>query len=194
LFLEKPVAAPDSTPHVPAPRLFGADQIPESRGGALAPTAPPGLTASPDAMSLLKALRRRWFLALCLGVLMAGATGALAWFLLPARYTAFSLLRVSSVVPGFFDRQEGDAKFSTVVRTIAGTIQKNRQVHLRALSKDEVRHLRSIKRHPTTLNALTWLEENMKVDFGDGSEYITVRLSGDEPEELVIIVNAIVNS
>src|SRR3954471_15711887 len=59
-------------------------------------TQPPALTSTPDAMSLMKALRRRWFLAGAMGILLAGIVGAAAIVLLPARFTAFALLQVSS--------------------------------------------------------------------------------------------------
>jgi len=182
---------PTSPTPVPAPRLYGGEP---RRGMALvAPPVPPPALATPDALSLLKALRRRWLLALSLGVLLAGLAGAAGYLLLPARYTAFFLLQVASRTPGFIDRPEGRTEFSTLMNTVAGRI-KSRDVLMRTLSQDQVRHLRLIRKYPDTLSALTWMEEYLKVDYSVGSELLTVALTGEDSNDLVVIVSEMVKS
>src|SRR5262249_23265420 len=56
---------------------------------------PPGLTEAPSPLTLLQALRRGWLKALPLGVLLAAIAGTLVYFLRPAKYTAFVLLRIA---------------------------------------------------------------------------------------------------
>src|SRR5437763_1375943 len=64
----------------------------EAPGRALVPRAgahqgpaslPPVLSTTPNALALLKALRRRWLLGASAGLLLAAALGPAAWFLVP---------------------------------------------------------------------------------------------------------------
>lgn len=153
----------------------------------------PALSSSPDAMSLLKALRRRWLAAILMGVLLAGVVGAAAWLLLPARFTAFALLQVSSKPTPFMERVGNREEFAIVMKTTAARL-KSRDVLMRTLSQDQVRHLRLIKKHPDTLSTLTWLEEFLKIEIQDNSELLTVSLTGEEPSDLQAIVNSMVKS
>ena len=181
---------PDTIP------LTGQPLTPEPHKPALAPhsSAPPlALTATPDALSLMKALRRRWFLAGALGILAAALVGGAAWMLLPARFTAFSLLQVSSKPTPYMERPGNAQDFTIVLKTTAARL-KSRDVLMRTLSQDQVRHLSIIKKHPDTLSTLTWMEENLKIDIQDGSELMTVSLTGEDPDDLQVIVNNMVKS
>ncbi|HMF12764.1 MAG TPA: hypothetical protein VKE94_10675, partial [Gemmataceae bacterium] len=64
-------------PATPALRPTG---VPAWRGAALAKAAASGS----DTSALLKALARRWPVALVLGLILAAAAGAAGWFLLAA--------------------------------------------------------------------------------------------------------------
>lgn len=188
------MATHDRTPFDPksgqgsAPRERERERERErGRGRTAAPNA------GPDALSILAALRRRWLLAGVLGLFLAGLAAVGAYLAVPARYTGFALLQVSSRPGGFIDRAEARTEFSTYLRTSAARL-KSRDVLMRTLSQDQVRHLRLVQRHPDTLSTLTWMEENLKVDFQEGSELLNVGLTGDEPDDLVVIVNALVKS
>src|SRR6516165_5003249 len=74
----------------PTPREL--KPVAATRGGP-----PPALVSAPNAGKLLLALRRRWFLALSVGLLCAPAVAAGVWFLRPITFTARTTLRVSSV-------------------------------------------------------------------------------------------------
>jgi len=188
------MAAQDRQPLDPIP--FVPQPAPEPRKPAAAPpsaTQPPTLTSTPDALSLLKALRRRWFLAGAVGILMAGLVGGAAWMLLPIRYTAFALLQVSSKPNPLTERQNNREEFTLMQKTIAQRL-KSREVLMRTLSQDPVRHLGLIKKHPDTLSTLTWMEEYLKIEIQDNSELLTVSLTGEDPGDLQVIVNNMVKS
>src|SRR5437867_2620720 len=90
--------------------LAGAGRSAGAHGHALAPlppaagaaaTAPlPFVATAPNVASLWQAFRRRWLLALLVG-LGAAAIAAVAAYLLisPARYTARTLLHIESRIP-----------------------------------------------------------------------------------------------
>ncbi|MBI2806382.1 MAG: polysaccharide biosynthesis tyrosine autokinase [Planctomycetes bacterium] len=184
------MAAPDR------PLAENVPVLPEPRRSpmAVASLAPiPVLNSTPDAMSLLKALRRRWFLAGAVGFLAACLVGVAAWMLLPSRYTAFALLQVSSRPSPLTERLANREEFAITMKTTAARL-KSRDVLMRTLSQDSVRHLSLIKKHPDTLSTLTWMEEYLKIDTQENSELLTVSLTGEEPNDLQVIVNNMVKS
>src|SRR5438128_10858356 len=63
-------------------------------------TLPPALSSTPNALALLRALQRRWLLALTLGLVSAAIAVGVTCLLLPSsKYTAKSLLHVRSEAP-----------------------------------------------------------------------------------------------
>jgi capsular exopolysaccharide synthesis family protein len=155
---------------------------------------PPALASGPDMPALLRALKRRWFLALFLGTLLAAGAGVAAWYLLPVRYTASSQLRIAMTPPWLVvrnaDTADGRGEFLTYLRTQAAWI-KNYYVLGAALQRDEVKNLRLVREQP---EPLTWLVEELKVDFQEGSEILTVSFIGNDPEEPVTLVKAVTQS
>jgi capsular exopolysaccharide synthesis family protein len=141
--------------------------------------------------SLLRALSRRWLLASFLGILAAGGVGAAVWFFLPIRHTAYSQLRVAMTPPWLVvrnaDTSEGRGEFLTYQRTQAAWI-KNYFVLGAALQREDVKHLQMVR---DQAEPLTWLTEELKVDFQEGSEIVTVSMIGNEPSEVVTLVKAV---
>lgn len=153
---------------------------------------PTALSATPDALSLLRALRRRWVLAVGLGLLLAGTVGPAVWYLVPrAKYSATATLRIATNPKRIiFEPHENLADFGTFQRTQVALI-RNRKVLSHALGKLAQAQL-------TTLKELDdqegWLEQHLQVGFANGSEILEISLSGDHPEDLAKIVNQIVSS
>jgi capsular exopolysaccharide synthesis family protein len=133
-------------------------------------------------------------LALALGLLLAPAAGAGAWLLLSARYTAFAQLHVASVPPWVVqknvDTPEGRTEFATFQKTQAARV-KGRLVLGTALARDEVKRLDLVQQQA---DPITWLEDELKVEFQDGSEIITVSLTGSRPADVITLVQAVVKS
>ncbi len=152
---------------------------------------PPALASGPDLPALLRALKRRWFLAFFLGTLLAAGAGVAAWYLLPIRYTAYSQLRIAMTPPWLVvrnaDTPDGRGEFLTYLRTQAAWI-KNYFVLGAALQREEVKNLRMVREQP---EPLTWLADELKVDFQEGSEILTVSLIGTDPDEVVALVKAV---
>jgi capsular exopolysaccharide synthesis family protein len=133
-------------------------------------------------------------MALALGLILAPAAGATAWLVLSAKYTAFAQLHMASVPPWVSkpnaDTPEGRNEFSTFQKTQAQRI-KSRLVLLPALARDEVKRLSIVR---AQADPPAWLEEELKVEFQDGNEIMTVSLSGTNSAELVTLVQAVVKS
>lgn len=158
----------------------------------LASVRPAALSATPGALCLLKALKRRWLPALALGVAAAGLIGGATYLLVPrAKYTAGSTLHVATKPKRIiFDPQERETDFRTYQKTQV-TLLKNRKVLGNALAKPEVAALATVREQA---DPEEWLDATLKADFPGGSEVFQVSLSGDRAEDLAVIVNAVVKS
>jgi capsular exopolysaccharide synthesis family protein len=168
--------------------------LPPASSTNLPAVPPPAVAAPPDAGALLKALQRRWPLALVLCVLAGGGALAAAYFLVPAKYSVVASVQVASTNPDLASKTQWRAElFPTIMKTQAARI-KNRDVLLRALNYDEVRNLPIVRQFSDTLSTISWLDKELKVDFQDGSEFLTVSLDSDSPEEAVVLLDGVVKA
>jgi succinoglycan biosynthesis transport protein ExoP len=187
-----------AAPRTPRPTPAGRPNISEShaqwgRGNFAAP--PAALSSGPDAAALLKALRRRWLMAASLGLLIAGTAALTAWTFLSPKHTAFALIRVAALRPRITTMTTADTsdrtnEFATYQRTQAQSV-KSRWVLNTALKREDVKNLALVREQP---EPLTWLEDELKVEFKDGSEIVNVSMSGAEPSELVTLVKGVTES
>src|SRR4051812_19387792 len=67
------------------------------------PPKPEILKAKPNPVELMHAARRRWPLAIGLGLAVGGTAAALLWYFLPVRYEAFATLKVAERPPAVLD-------------------------------------------------------------------------------------------
>jgi capsular exopolysaccharide synthesis family protein len=153
------------------------------------PTAP-ALSASADMGTYLQALRRRWVTAAALGGSLAVVAALAAWFLLSPKYIAFAKVRVLAFTPGFKGPGEVRADFLTTLKTQAAQIM-SRPVIWSALKRDEVKRLNLEAREK---NPAQFIEEELKVEFQDNSELLTITLGSNDPAVSMAIVKAIVES
>jgi capsular exopolysaccharide synthesis family protein len=178
-----PVQAPAAIPaEVDAPRA-------DWQVGALTP--PPGLSASPDAMTLLKGLQRRWWVALFLGVLVAGGAAAGAWFLLTPKQTAVAPVHIDTVpkwlVTPRVDTAADRNEFINYERWQAAQM-KSRFVLNAARKHDEVKSLALVRAQP---DQIAWLEDELKIDYKEGDEVLNITMLGFDGDAVKAVVNAV---
>ena len=140
----------------------GAGRVPEP---APQPARPPALSATPDVGALLRALRRRWALALVVGLLTATLAGAGAWLVVPAaQYTARSTLHVSMHPPKvMFTTAETPAEYGVFQKTQASLIT-SRMVLGAVLRDPEVSRLETVREAARRMEPIEWLEQQVKVE------------------------------
>jgi succinoglycan biosynthesis transport protein ExoP len=164
-------------------------RVPSIRPAALPPS--PATAISP--LTLLRALKRRLALALGLGVLAVAIAGPASWFFLPAaKFRAQARLQVSSRQPQIvfeMDRQGAD-DYKRYQKTQLGLL-RSRFVFNAALQKVDVAKSPMFK---DIEDPVTWLLDNIEAQFKDESELMEIALSGDNPQELAKIVNAVTNA
>jgi polysaccharide biosynthesis transport protein len=148
----------------------------------------PALSSSPSLGDLLRVLRRRWMTALALGGTLAAIAAVAVWYLMTPKYTAFAQIRVLSTTPSVYGSPDdrSQASFLTYMRAHA-TQFKSRPVMLAALRRDEMKRLNLEANHA---DPILYIEEEMKVEILDGSEFMTPRMTGYDPNEATTIVKA----
>jgi capsular exopolysaccharide synthesis family protein len=185
---------PDPAGNVPSPRrgpgpVAGRVEVPAALPLPDA-APPPALASGPDAGALLRALRRRWVAAALLGGTLATVAGLTAWFLLSPKYTAFATLKVAYTPPVVgLVKPDGvtRADFGTYMRTQAAQL-KSRPVIWAALKRDEVKRLNLEAREK---DPVAFIEEELKVDFTENSELLTVLMNSSDPQVSLVVANAI---
>lgn len=137
---------------------------------------------------VLNALRRRWFLALVLGVTLSAGAATAAWLLIPAPYTAVAYVTIKSTFPEAPGRaQSGKENHDQRMKRHMQMV-KDRDV-LEAALRDVARlSLLKDREEPRQ-----WLQENVKVE-PRGIEVFSVSLTAVNAEEAKQIVNAIIKS
>jgi capsular exopolysaccharide synthesis family protein len=159
---------------------------------ALPGVAPPVPTAArrvlPAFASLLHAYRRRWPTMLGLGLLSAALTAAAAWFTYPAKYSVQALLHVDS--QGARGGSENEADFLDFQRTQAVLLKSPSVLHA-TLENPEIAQLRVVRGQR---DAVAWLEKELGTDTQLGPEIVRLTLTGDQVEDLPVLLNEIVRT
>ena len=150
----------------------------------------PALSSTPTVGDLMRALRRRWMTAVALGGTLAALAAVAVWYLMTPDYTAFAQIRVQSsqpvVDPTNVDRANSQSSFMTYLRSQA-TQYKSHQVIQTALQRDEVKRLNLEANYS---NPMYYIDEKLKVEILDGSEFMTPKMTGPDPNEVATIIKA----
>jgi polysaccharide biosynthesis transport protein len=137
---------------------------------------------------LFQAIRRHPVLSLG-AILLTAATGAALWFWLPLpRYTASVVFQVAAQPPTVLAASADNRVDFPAYRQTQAALVKKRQVLTAALERPEVREL-SAARDPA--DPVAALERRLVVDFRTGSEFMRVSADGDDPDELVTLLEAV---
>jgi succinoglycan biosynthesis transport protein ExoP len=139
-------------------------------------------------LALLDAFRRRWIPALAIAVPACILAAALIWEILPPNYKSTAVVQVhqfEQVLAKATDK--GTADFLTYRDTQTG-FMKTRAVLVEALGREGVRDCRTLAdiEHP-----VEWLDEYLEIKEDKSPEFVRISLSGEYPEDLALIVNAV---
>lgn len=151
---------------------------------------PHSLSAIPDTGALLASLRRRWLLALVLGVGTMLGSAYFLWTYLPFAYTVRTLLHVASnrpttgILPGYSDSL---LDFTNFQKTQIAII-KSRLILSTALGQPQVKALPLVR---AEVDPIEWLDRELKVDYKLAPEVLSIAMSGTDPQQLAVIVTAV---
>jgi polysaccharide biosynthesis transport protein len=181
-----PFSAGDAEPRVRVER----DQTRRQAKPRLAAssTPPAALSMTPTLIGLLSALRRRWLLAVTLGLLIAPAVAFGVWTLRPITFTARSLLHVNSApYRVLFDIPDGKGDFSNYQRLTIAMV-RSRLVLNSALNDPKVAELDIVQQQE---EPVSWLEKEIHADFSVAPEVLTISMTGETKAILRVIVDAV---
>jgi capsular exopolysaccharide synthesis family protein len=203
---DQPMPAPSDTLNALPSKIPTATSKPDERemaNGALVSLAPavhaqltpvpihPAFSAPLDTVALLRALRRRWLPALLIGLIAGGAVSiAMGQLMPPPLHNVRSVLQISAVAPKVLFLTENQNPIEQYQRTQMAVV-KSRLVIRAALQQPEVANLSAVK---AKADPVLWLEKAIKADFTLGPEILSISLSGDDPEVLIAVVNAVAKS
>lgn len=141
-----------------------------------------------DGASLYHSFRRRWLLAIGLGMLL-GATVAVALFLVfPESSNAVTMFRINSEQDTVLTSLDGNENFEIYRRTHEVAV-KSPYVLNAAL--DSLGTVPLIKEIPLE-ERVQWLQDNLRVSFVQDSEIMQISLAGSSPpSELEAIIDAV---
>lgn len=167
----------------------------ESAWAAATPWTEPALPTSMNLSLYLHGLRRHWVLATAVGLLCAVVAGSATWLLYGPQYTYTAGLQVASYEPALVFEKLGSAALSQrgydVFKNTQIDLMKSPFVLLAALRKDKVRNLTCVRREN---DPVTWLEDGLEVGFPGQSEIMVVRMTGEDPEEVTVLVQEVVTA
>lgn len=166
--------------------------MPAAMSYAAAPTAPAQdvLRGGMDVNLFIHSLRRRWMLALCLG-LVTGSLAALALYVFfPASSSADALFQVSSQRPQIvFDVNTNEAKDFSILQRTQVALLKSWFVLNAAIRDPGISSLSILAGEP---DQVQWLTNELDVGFLQNSEILRISISGDGPQDdLKLLVDAV---
>ena len=178
----------------PATAVVGAVSAEGGRMVAVLSPWGPGssIASSPSPITLARALQRRLTLAVGVAILAAGVCGPAAWFLVPSpKFRAQAVLQVAAQPPQVLFRtvetQGGGNDYIRYQKTQLGLV-KSRFALNAALQEEGVKKYRMLR---DLEDPIKWLQDTLEVSFVAESELMEIALSGNLPEELAGLVNAV---
>jgi hypothetical protein len=108
--------------------------------------------------------------------------------------TVFALVRLPKADPLLPEPEQarnGADKADELMKRNAMTLVKSRDTLSAALRQDPVRALAILQKQQ---NQVAWLEKVLEVDFPNDGDIMRIGMNGSNPEEMAILVNAIVEA
>ncbi len=127
------------------------------------PPRPEILSSKPNPVELLHAVRRRWPLAVGAGIACASIVAALLWLLVPVKYEAFALLKVSARPPAVLEKEHtGPEEFELFKATQEQLILSNPVIN-GVLREAAINRLPSVQEHAD--DQVDWLKGELMIEF-----------------------------
>jgi polysaccharide biosynthesis transport protein len=133
------------------------------------------------------AVRRRWLACLTVGLLLGGMAAAVAFFVRPAKYTAFALVKIDAERPELLPRDHPVVDLE-MFRTTQIALMKSPKVLEAALQDEKVRGTSVIAEQADPVG---WLESALVVEPVTNTELLRVSLNTMDAQEGAILVNAV---
>ncbi len=146
------------------------------------PVPPAVLSAAPSLTAILHAMRRKWTFAVPIALLGGLLAAAWAWLAVPGQYTSAIVFRILTRPPqGSLD---GEENFLNVQKAQVA-LMKSHEVLSESIQKSRAAELYGVSFN------VPWLQKHLVATFNEGPEVLNVQLSGDSPEAVAALLNAL---
>jgi polysaccharide biosynthesis transport protein len=146
----------------------------------------------------LHSFRRKWLWGCLIGLVLAPLTAGLLWFLVPVRYQAEGLVRVSmserEILPDLIGRQAPNQQEFESFRETQVDLIKSPFILQSVLRKDDIRALPMIRREGEGLGPLAMLQRKLSVTANPKAEIVKISLTGRNEEEVKKIVDGVMDA
>jgi len=153
---------------------------------------PEFLSAAPDPLSLLRAFKRRWPLAVGLGILGSLAAMAGAWFLIPQKAEVVAYVQVLRDPDTMIGKTRNPDSYEFITfRNTTIEMMKSKPLLTRALRDPAISQLPLVKKQS---DPVEWLKDELSLKYPGDAELLQVTMNGEEIDQMVKIVNAVIDA
>jgi len=197
---------PGSTPDGPGDAIARSGQLvtsPNQQMAANTPWMPPTsgwLDPAPaddglDLLGFLHSLRRTWLPGLIVGVIIGAMVFALLYFVIPVSHEAVGMLRVKRRTTELLASKgrpvvSSDREYMTYKQTQSALL-KSPYVINAALRKPGINQLQMVRDED---KPLAFMENHLSTEYPGDSEILRVSLSGEDSEQTVKLVQAVMEA
>lgn len=163
--------------------------------GMAPPRGPEILTGGFNQTWLAHCLRRRWLMAILMGLLIGAGVAGLLMFLFPETHQITAYLRVKSKTGNEWSDDRQLMSSHEIERQAMNhlALLKSQMVLEAALAKREISSLDAVQAHKG--EELLWLMSDLRVSFPGDGEILEVRYEGEEdPDQMKKVVDAVVQA
>jgi succinoglycan biosynthesis transport protein ExoP len=164
--------------------------------GGTPPRGPEILHSGFNQTWLANCLRRRWLMAVAMGLLMGAGVAGLLMYLFPETHQITAYLKVKSTTENnLFDDNRSKPSPQDIERQAMNhlALLKSQMVLEAALARQEIADLDAVRAHRG--EELLWLTSELRVTFPGDGEILEVRYEGQEdPEQMKKIIDAVVQA
>src|SRR3954467_2001435 len=142
-----------------------------------------------DANTFIHALRRRWLLALCMGLVIGGAAALGLWVGFPESSSASALFEVRNETESFLhDTSPHSAQDFDILKKTQLALLKQKYVLSSAIRDPGIASLSILAGERDKEG---WLQDHLDVEFPQNGEILTISLTGSPPEDLQALVDSV---
>lgn len=153
------------------------------------PAKPEILSAKPNPAELLHAVRRRWPLAVGLGLLVSGITCGLMWYLLPIRYEAYATIKIGATKETVFGQNFVNSEDFKLFKATQQQLVTSFPVMTAVLRDRSINQLESVRNED---DPIVWLQDNLIVEYPGDTEIMRISIRTENKKDSVAIVGKVV--
>ncbi len=153
------------------------------------PARPEILSSKPNPVELLHAVRRRWPLAVGLGLLVSGVLCGLMWYLIPVRYESFATIKVAASEARVFGQTAVNSEDFKLFKATQQQLVTSIPVITNVVRDRAINQLPSVRAED---DPIAWLQNRLVVEYPGDTEIMRISIRTESKKDSELIVNKVV--